>query len=146
MKSGTILLAEDDENDSFLLKRAFEEVGILNPIFIVRDGEQAIKYLKGVGTYSDRSHYPFPCLMLLDLKMPKVDGFEVLAWHQRHQHIKRLPIVVLSSSNQEADNKKAMDLGAVAYFVKPSDFHYLVAVARQLSERWIRLKESPAFC
>jgi len=146
MKNGAILLAEDDANDSFLLKRAFEEVGLANPIVIVRDGEEAINYLKGVGTYSDRSHYPFPCLMLLDLKMPKLDGFDVLAWRKKQKHLQHLPIIVLSSSNQETDNKRAMDLGAVAYFVKPPDFQYLVEVVQQLRDRWLEPAKSGALC
>ena len=146
MNSSTILLAEDEENDAFLIKCAFKEVGLVNPLVVVRDGEEAIHYLKGSGPYSDRASYPFPCLVLLDLKMPRLDGFDVLAWRKKQRHLKSLPIIVVTSSNQEADNKKALDLGAAGYFVKRSDFQYLIVVVEQLRDRWIEPKTLRVLC
>src|SRR5579883_2562317 len=101
LKSSLVLLAEDDENDVFFLERAFKQAQVLNPIHRVRDGEDAIDYLRGEGPYCDREKHPLPQLMLLDLKMPRKNGFEVIMWVREQPCLKRLPIVVLTSSKED---------------------------------------------
>jgi len=132
-----ILVADDDEDDVFLLERAFEKASVFVRVIVVPNGEEAIGYLSGEGKYSDRKEYPWPVLMLLDLKMPMVDGFDVLNWWRERGRERDLPIVVMSTSNHEADVKRAMDLGAAAYRVKPSEFERLLAVASELRDRWL---------
>ena len=94
--SNTILLVEDEENDVFFLKHAFEEVGVLNPLRVAQDGQEALDYLSGRGEYADRERFPLPCLILLDLKLPRVMGFEVLQWIREQPALKTLIVVVLS--------------------------------------------------
>jgi CheY-like chemotaxis protein len=107
-----ILIVEDDPNDVLLLQRAFQKAGLKNNLRLVRDGSQAIAYLSGHGIYSDRAKYPLPFLVLLDLKMPGTDGFEVLQWARAEPDLKRLLIVVLTSSNLQTDVDRAYELGA----------------------------------
>src|SRR6476619_3845672 len=113
-----ILIAEDDANDVLLLERAFEKAGLRHSLRIVRDGEQAIQYFSGQGVYSDRNKFPLPFLLLLDLKMPGTDGFDVLRWARGEPDLKRLLIVVLTSSNLQTDVDRAYELGANSYLVK----------------------------
>ncbi|HWH70468.1 MAG TPA: response regulator [Candidatus Sulfotelmatobacter sp.] len=130
-----ILLADDDENDIFLMGRAFERAGSRLPLMVVRNGQEAIDYLKAEGTYADRQAYPWPCLLLLDLKMPLLDGFEVLTWLQKRRRRQPLRVVVLSSSQQDADIQRALNLGADAYCAKPHDFHEMVGIACELHQQ-----------
>src|SRR5215831_9692525 len=99
----TILLAEDDKNDIFLMRRAFENAGFLNPLVVVNNGEEAVQYLQGEGQYAQRDRFPLPGLLLLDLKMPLMDGFDVLAWLRAHPQFNSLPVVVLTSSKLDSD-------------------------------------------
>ncbi len=117
--SPLILLAEDDPNDVFFMRRALQKANIAVPLQVVSDGQQAVDYLNGEGAFSDREQHPLPSLMLLDLKMPFLDGFEVFTWIGSHAALKRIPVVVLTSSAEERDRRKAAELGAKAYFVKP---------------------------
>src|SRR5271154_5315461 len=121
----SLLVAEDDDNDVFFIQRAFKQAEIVNPVHRVRDGEEAIAYLRGEGKYADRAQYPLPGLMLLDLKMPRKNGFEVIAWTRQQPGIRRLPIAVLSSSREEPDINRAYDTGANTYLVKPVNFEDL---------------------
>jgi CheY-like chemotaxis protein len=114
-----ILLAEDDPNDVFFMQRALTKRGISLPLHVVRNGQEALEYLGGLGKFGDRAQFPLPSLLLLDLKMPFVDGFEVLAWARAQSGLKQLPVVVLTSSAEDRDRQKAAELGANAYFVKP---------------------------
>jgi len=114
-----ILLAEDDPNDVFFMQRALAKAGINLPLHVVRNGQEALEYLGGLGKFSDRAVFPLPSLLLLDLKMPFVDGFEVLAWARAQSALKQLPVVVLTSSAEDRDRQRAAELGANAYFVKP---------------------------
>src|SRR4051812_19668406 len=98
-----ILLAEDNEDDLLVIRKAFQRSNLLNPVHIVRDGEEAVAYLEGKGKYASRDEYPLPDLLLLDLKMPKVDGFEVLAWVRQHPTLRALCIVVLTTSTDMRD-------------------------------------------
>jgi CheY-like chemotaxis protein len=132
-----ILVADDDDNDVFFLGHAFETAGVDCHLEVARDGREAIAYLRGKGAYGDRGRHPWPALMLLDLKMPLVNGFEVLSWWQTQKKERDLPIVVLSASNLEEDIEKAMALGATAYQVKPYDFSHLLLLARGWGDRWL---------
>jgi two-component system response regulator len=133
-----ILIAEDDENDVLLLRRALETAKVFARLSVVRNGQEAIDYLSGHGNYVDRVAHPWPAVMLLDLKMPMVDGFDVLTWWRDQRGERELPIVVLSSSVLESDTERALSLGAAAYRVKATGFEHLVTVAEELRERWLK--------
>jgi DNA-binding response OmpR family regulator len=127
-----VLIAEDDANDQRLLKMAFQRAGMQQPVVMVQDGREAIEYLSG-----DREHHPLPCVLITDLKMPKLDGFELLAWLQTQRQFQSLPVVVLSASGHESDVKRTLGLGAREYLVKPVDFSGLVALVKKLDAAWI---------
>jgi len=118
----TVLLVEDDLNDIFLVKRAFKKARIPNPLQVATDGAEAIRYLQGEGRYGDRHSHPLPGLIVMDVKMPRKTGFEVLEWIKRDRILKRIPVVIVSSSDETADINKAYELLANAYMVKPVDF------------------------
>jgi len=134
----TILWAEDDENDVLLFRRAFEKASLPHRLIDVGDGQEAVDYLAGEPPHDDRTRFPLPDLLLLDLKMPRLGGFEVLAWIQERPEFKGLPAVVLSSSNQERDIQRARSLGASDYFVKPCGPAALVELLLGLDARWLR--------
>jgi CheY-like chemotaxis protein len=136
LSSGTILLVEDTEDDVFLMRRALKAAGILNPLQVVEDGQQAIDYLSGKGAYEDRSMWPFPRLLFLDLKLPVKSGFEVLEW-LRSNPCKVKPVVfVMSSSNLPKDKERAISLGAVSYIVKPPTGEFLLQLAQDYQFEW----------
>lgn len=139
----TILLVEDNPDDVLLIQRAFRKANLVNPISVVDDGEKAINYLSGAGEYADRSRHPVPVLVLLDLKLPRKSGHEVLAWIKQHAALKRLPVVVLTSSTETIDVNKAYDLGANSYLVKPVGFDDLFAMVRTLQPYWMILNQMP---
>jgi CheY-like chemotaxis protein len=132
-----ILQVEDDENDVFLLQRVFQRAGIASPLHAVTDGEMAINYLAGAGAFADRAKHPLPCLVMLDLKLPKVSGLEVLEWIRRHPTLRKLVVVVFSSSCQPEDVDRAYDLGANSYIQKPSDMQHTLEVAQLLKGWWL---------
>jgi DNA-binding response OmpR family regulator len=134
---------DDDENDVFFLERAFKQAQISNPLHRVRDGEDAITYLRGEEQFHDRILHPLPGLMLLDLKMPRKNGFEVIAWVREQPGLKRLPIVVMTSSKEDPDVNRAYELGANTYLVKPVNFEGLVEMMRALHLYWVILAEKP---
>jgi len=133
----TILLAEDREDDIILVQRAFEKGGIRNPLFVVRDGQEAIDYLTGVFPFSDRDRFPIPALLLLDLKMPRADGFDVMRWLKTQPSLAPLRVVVLTSSEDVRDVSKAYQLGANSFLVKPLDFHNTVAMVETITDFWL---------
>src|ERR1041385_2451762 len=133
----TILVADDDQNDVFFLRRAFQKSGVSHAVIHVSDGQEAIDYLLGEAGYADRARFPVPVLVLLDLKMPKVDGFDVLAWLRTRPELESLPVVVLSSSSREDDIQRARTLGAADYRVKPADFDELMILAQEVANRWL---------
>ncbi len=139
--SGTVLLVEDNPDDGFLIKRAFKKAKLANPLFVVEDGEEAVAYLVGEGEFADRSEHPLPMLILLDLKLPKMSGFEVLQWRMGNPGVKKIPVVVLTSSNQTPDIEKAYELGANSYLVKPVSFEGLMEMVRVLGMYWLILNE-----
>ncbi len=132
----TVLVAEDDSDDAFFLKRAFFKAGIDAPVHLVRDGQEVIDYLSGVPPYDDREAYPLPGLLLLDLKMPRVTGFEVLQWLQEHPSLRRIPVVVLSGSGRPVDVERAYSLGANYYAIKPQDVDQLLGLATRLKLKY----------
>jgi DNA-binding response OmpR family regulator len=132
-----ILLAEDDRNDAFFLRRAFMQAGIPVSIVDVRNGKQAINYLSGDALYSDRTLFPLPTLVVVDIKMPLSDGFELLAWLQKHPEVSKAPVVVLSASDFQQDISKARELGARDYFVKPLNPAELVEVVRGINQNFL---------
>lgn len=139
-----ILLAEDDPNDVLLIQRAFTKAGLKDWLKIVRDGEQAIDYLSGKGVYSNRDKYPLPYLLLLDLKMPGTDGFEVLHWLRGEPDMRRLLVVVLTSSNLQADVDRAYELGANSYLVKPVEFEEMVHLIQRFEAYWTEINRTPS--
>jgi len=139
----TILLVEDDPNDVLLIQRAFRKSNVANPIQVVGDGEEAIAYLSGQGPCADRERYPLPLLLLLDLKLPRKSGFEVLEWLRQQPGLKRLPVVVLTSSAETPDVNRAYDLGANSYLVKPVRFEDLLHMVQTLNLYWLIINEKP---
>ncbi len=138
-----ILLAEDDENDALLMQRAFRKTGERVTMTVLRNGQEVIDYLKGSHVYSDRSRYPLPDLLLLDLKMPQRNGFEVLEFVKTNEALKRIPTVLLSSSRQQRDVLKAYDLRANSYLVKPTAFDDLMTLTQNICAYWFRLNLMP---
>ncbi|MFN6466023.1 MAG: response regulator [Nostoc sp. DedVER02] len=139
----TILLVEDNPKDILLIQRAFRKAGIINPLQVVNDGDAAVLYLSGKEPYSERSHYPLPVLVLLDLKLPRRSGAEVLMWLRQQPILKRMPVVVLTSSREYADVNHLYDLGVNAYMVKPVAFNNLVEIIDILNRHWIVFNEKP---
>lgn len=132
----TILLVEDDENDVFLLTRALGKSGIASPLRVASDGQQAIDYVEGRGKFADRDEFPFPYLILLDLKLPQVKGLDVL---KRVRELPERPIVVvLSSSKNDLDITEAYRLGTNAYLSKPASFEGLVETVRAIGDFWLK--------
>jgi len=143
LRPQNLLLVEDDPNDVALIRRAFKKARILNPLNIVHDGEEAIAYLAGEGKYADRSKFPLPAVVLLDLKLPRRSGHEVLAWLRQQPGLRRLPVVVLTSSNDAPDVRRAYDLGANSYLVKPVSFDGLMEMVKTLGLYWLVFNHAP---
>jgi len=135
-KDITVLLVEDDLNDIFLVKRAFKMAEVKNPLQVATDGQEAILYLRGEGKYSDRQVYPLPKLVVMDIKMPRKSGFEVLEWVKQNAPLRRIPVVIVSSSDDPADINRAYELGANAYMVKPVDFRAVEHLFVSITHYW----------
>ena len=142
-EQAVILLVEDRQDDVLLIERAFNNAGIRNPFFVVRDGEEGMAYLHGTGKYSNRDEFPLPDIMLLDLKMPRMDGFEVLHEVRKDKNFAALRIIVLTSSEEIYDVNRAYDLGANSFLVKPLEFENFTAMMRTLSAFWLRQSRAP---
>jgi CheY-like chemotaxis protein len=138
-----ILLAEDREDDILLIRQAFQKGGINVPLFVVRNGEEVVAYLRGEGKFFNRDEYPLPSLLLLDLKMPRMDGFEVLKWIRNQPGLNTLRVVVLTSSERIRDVNIAYNLGANSFLVKPMDFEHVVELTKILKDYWLRLDKPP---
>lgn len=132
----TILLVEDEENDATLVKMAFQRNNLFNPVQWVRDGVEAIAYLNGEGIYADRSQYPFPEVLILDVKMPRMSGLELLSWIREHPAYRVIPTIIMTSSQQEPDIEKAYHLGANTYMIKPSSFEELARMVKLTHDYW----------
>lgn len=140
----TLLLVEDDDNDVTLFQRAWRKCSLDYPVQVVNDGESAQDYLAGIGKYADRSMYPLPALVLLDFKLPRKSGLEVLAWLRAQDTLKSLPVVALTSSRESSDVKRAYDLAINSYLVKPASFDGLVQLVGSLTRYWMTLNECPS--
>jgi PAS domain S-box-containing protein len=136
-KEGTVLYVEDEENDAMFMKMAFADQGMESALRVVGDGREALEYLSGTGKYADRKEYPLPSVMLLDLNLPQVSGFEVLRWMRNHPDFARTPVVVFSSSTREDDRVKALELGANEFVGKPSSGMKFAVVAEALRDKWM---------
>ncbi|MFC1996551.1 response regulator [Chloroflexota bacterium] len=137
-KTVTILLAEDDSDDRYLISEALDESGVDNQLFIVENGEALLDYLKGRGSYKDRKKYPFPSLILLDLNMPLMDGREALAELKKDPALKRIPIIVLTTSQADEDVQETYDLGITGFISKPMTFNGLVDVMKTVGNYWFQ--------
>lgn len=138
-----ILVAEDDEDYVLLIKQVFQKAHIPNPVQVVWNGEEAISYLKGEGKYSNRDEYPLPDIFLLDLKMPRVNGFEVLKWVRAQPTLSTLRILVLTSSDEIRDVNEAYQLGANSFLVKPMDFEDFTHLSRLVADFWFKASRAP---
>ena len=128
-----ILFAENEEDDIVLTRQALKEAGVVNPLIGVPDGQEAIRYLQGEGRYANRAEFPQPCLLLLDLKMPRMTGLGVLNWLREHPDVRdKLSVVILSSWDEQADVQAATALGAADYLLKPTRFDELIDLMREV--------------
>jgi CheY-like chemotaxis protein len=143
MKNKIILLVEDNPSDVKLTKRALEQNQIVNKLIVVEDGREALDYLFGAGQYAGRDIQDLPAVVLLDLKLPRIEGLEVLKQIRANEITKLIPVVVLTSSDQEEDLIASYKLGANSYIRKPVDFHQFAEAVRTLGMYWLLLNESP---
>ena len=138
MNNKVILLVEDNSDDELLTRRALEKNNIYNAMTVVRDGAEALAYLEKAAV-----HKSLPAVILLDLNLPKIGGLDVLRSIRAHEHLKRLPVVILTSSKEDQDICKSYDLGANSYIRKPVDFVQFTEAVRQLGIYWLLLNEAP---
>src|SRR5690349_21685109 len=141
--SSVVLHIDDDPNDTVLLEAAARKAKVSFLLQNVPDGEAAIAYLSGSGVYADRLRYPIPALILLDLKMPRATGFEVLQWIRAHADLGQIPVVILSGSELQQDIQQAYSTGANSYLVKPIGFDALVILVKSLNSLWIGVTGAP---
>ena len=141
----TILLVEDNQTDVILIKRAFEQAKLGNPLQVVSDGDAAVEYLAGDGKYSDRRQFPLPILILLDLKLPRRSGLEVVQWLRAQEAVRLIPVVMLTSSGQSRDVNDAYELGVNSYLVKPVEYDALLQMLKTVNFYWLMLNERPRF-
>ncbi len=144
MNAKTILLVEDNPDDEALTLRAIKKRHVANEVVVVRDGVEALDYLFAEGTYAGRDPATDPAVVLLDLKLPKIDGIEVLKRLRRHARTRLLPVVILTSSAEEQDIVNSYSFGANSYIRKPVDFDKFVEAAGFLGMYWLLLNESPS--
>jgi len=139
----TLLLVEDNETDIILIKRAFRKSYIANPLQVVKTIEDAKNYVLGDNKYSDRTIYPIPVMILLDLKLPDGSGLDFLQWKKVKDKYKRIPVIILTGSQNDEDINKAYDLGANSYIVKPVNFGRLIDMVKSLENYWFVLNKGP---
>ena len=138
-----ILIVEDNPTDVLLIKRAIAKAGLTHPLAVMSDGDAAVAYLAGTGGYADRRAHPLPGLILLDLKLPRRSGLEVLQWLKQEPGLRRIPVVVLTSSAENRDIARAYDLGANSYLVKPVVFDELHRMMERVDQYWLRTNVPP---
>ena len=138
-----ILVADDDANDAFLVQRAFARAGVTFPLKVLRDGQEALDYLEGKGTFAGRKKEELPNTLILDVKMPRLNGFDVLQWIKASEVFRRLPVIMFSSSEELRDVNKAYDLGASSYLVKPGSIEGLQAVVNGFVQYWTQINHWP---
>lgn len=135
----TVLCAEDDDNYALLMQNVFKQAGCAHKLFHVPNGAKAIQYLKGEGEFENRLLYPVPCVVLADLKMPIINGFELIEWIRRNPAYSHIPIVVLTLSEEYRDIQKAYSLGANSFLVKPPNVEDLKEIVKMLDNYWLKL-------
>jgi CheY-like chemotaxis protein len=138
MTNTCILQVEDDANDVFLLQHAFRQAGISNPVHVATDGQMAVDYLSGVGAFANRQRHPLPSLVLLDLKLPRRSGREVLQWIRAQPALSAMVVIVFTSSQYMGDIGLAYELGANSFIVKPADVFHYAEISRLLKDWWLR--------
>jgi CheY-like chemotaxis protein len=139
----TILLVEDNDDDVFLITRAFKNVGLVTPMVRATDGQDAIDYLSGKDIYADRVKFPLPSLVLLDIKMPFLSGLEVLRWIRGQGFLATLPVIMFTTSSQECDVRSAYGSGANAFLVKPARLEECTSIAAVIKQFWIDANIAP---
>lgn len=139
----TLVIIEDNPDDELLTRRALRQNNIANPLVVLRDGAEALAYLFGTGAYAGRDPRDVPAVILLDLKLPKLDGLEVLQRLRADPRTRLIPVVILTSSAEEQDILSGYSLGANSYIRKPVEFEAFVLAARQLGLYWLVLNEAP---
>jgi len=137
MSQTCILQVEDEANDVFLLQCAFRQAGITNPVKVATDGQMAVDYLSGTGPFSNRREHPLPSLILLDLKLPRKSGREVLQWIRAQPGLRRVVVIVFTSGQHIGDVGLAYELGANSFIVKPADLSQYISIARLLKDWWL---------
>ncbi len=144
----TILVVEDDENDIFILQSALKRAGITHSVQVVRNGQEAIDYFCANGRYADRAKFPFPKVVFSDLKMPIMDGFEVLDWLRKHPDCSVVPVIILTASQLDSDIRRAYQMGANAYLAKPSSLTDLQQMVKTAFEfwQWCQIPQTPQRC
>jgi CheY-like chemotaxis protein len=143
--SQVVLYAEDDDDDAFFVRRAFEQAGITHRLVVVEDGKTAIEYVSGNGSYADRAQHPLPCFVLLDLNMPGVSGIDVLKFIRTTPSVCTMPVVVLTSSNQDRDVHRAYLQGANGYLIKPRTLEEFTDMAKAIKHFWLTLNRVSAW-
>jgi CheY-like chemotaxis protein len=136
-----ILLVEDNEDDVFLMKRALHGARVMNALYVVDDGQEAVDYLVGSGKFADRDSYPLPAVVFLDLKLPYLSGHDVLAWIRHRKEFESLVVIVLTSSNEASDLSRCYALGANSYLVKPPTPDQLEDLARAFKWYWLEYNQ-----
>jgi CheY-like chemotaxis protein len=134
---GHVLVAEDDLTDAYFFQRAFKRAGLPVVLHFVRDGQEVVDYLEGQGQFADRTAYPLPQLLLLDLNMPRLDGFDVLKWVRKQTSLDDLPVIIFSSSEEPKHVARAYGMGANSYLVKPHSMVELTALVGQFKRSWL---------
>jgi len=146
MRKIHILHVEDDENDVFLLEHAFKKAGITQPLHVVKDGQEAVDYLAGKGSFADRARFPIPGLVILDLKMPRKNGIELIQWLRNEPRFRHLPVLMLSSSANLHDIDCAYEAGANAFLVKPASNAERIRLAAAVRDFWLEFNQPPPRC
>jgi CheY-like chemotaxis protein len=139
-----ILLVEDSEDNVFLVRHAMQKAGVTPPLEVTTSGEQAIEYLAGDNRYSDWHQFPLPSIVLLDLKMPGMSGFDVLKWIRQQPGLNALGVAMLTSSDMPSEIKMAHDLGANIFITKPVELERLIQIMKTLNEHWLKQAQVPA--
>jgi CheY-like chemotaxis protein len=138
-----VLSVEDNSDDQVILDRAFRKAGLPNALKSVGDGEAATAYVLGNAPFDDRSRYPLPALILLDLKLPKQSGLKVLEWLKSRPELRIVPVIILSSSKEPSDLRRAYELGVTSYMVKPTGFDEMLALVKGITMYWFGLNKWP---